>query len=134
MVREMKINGRDAGDGVHAQSFGMGGKLAAFVGVVAGHMRNDGTFALHLGHDGFEDGHALFFLQIDAFARGAAHVQPLDALVDQMPRQPARALHAHLSRFVIAGIEGGNDAAVSFNVHGLLPPSLVGISPLPRPW
>ena len=114
MVRQMEIDGRNAGDGVYAQAFRMRGQLAALMGVVAGNVGNDGAFALHFRHDRFQHGHALFFFQINAFSGGAAHIQACDALVYQITRQLTRALHADRAVVFVAGVKRRDDAMVFF--------------------
>ena len=113
-VRQAEVDGRNAGDGVHAQPLGVCGQLAAFLRVVAGHMGDDGTLAAHLLHHGLQRAHPFFFFQIDALPGGAAHVQALHALVHQIAGQTARARLADGSLIVVAGVKRRNHAPVLF--------------------
>ncbi len=76
--------GRDGGDRVHPQALRMGGQHPAVRSIVAGHMGDDGQLASGLGHDVLQHHLALFHTLIDALAGGAAHIQALDALANQI--------------------------------------------------
>ena len=113
-VRQVKIDGRNAGNGVHAKLLGMLCQLAALCGIVACHVRNDGTLAAYLLHHSLQRAHPFFFFQIDALPGGAAHVQALHALVHQIAGQTARARLVDGSLIVVAGVKRRNHAPVLF--------------------
>lgn len=113
----MKVDGRNAGNRIHAKALGMRGELAAFMGVVARHMGDNGALALDLRHHGIQNLHALLLFQIDALAGGTAHIQATDALVYKVTSQFARALHAHAAVVLIAGVKRGNNALIFFQVE-----------------
>src|SRR5699024_11618888 len=102
----------DGGNGVHAQALGVGGQLPAVSGVVAGHVGDDDHLALGLGHDVLQHHLALLHALVDALAGGAAHVQTVDALADQVAGQAPHPLRGDVPLVVITGIKGGNDTAV----------------------
>ncbi len=113
---QLKVDGGNGGNGIHAQAFGVGGQLLGIPGVVAGHVGDDGELAPGLGHDVFQHqlplGHAL----IDALAGGAADVQALDALFHIIPGQLPDSLGVNLPLGIIAGIERGNDALILLKI------------------
>ena len=94
----------------------MGSQLNGIGGVVAGHVGDDGDLALSLAHDGFEDGFALVRVLVDALAGGAADVNALDALGDQVAGQSLDALGGDRAVRCVAGVESRNNTAVFGNV------------------
>ena len=115
--RQVEVDRGDGGDGVHAQGFGVAGQLLGVGGVVAGHMGDDGHLAAHLGHDVLQNdlplGHAL----VDALAGGAAHIQALDALFQQIFGQSAGAGGADGAVVLVAGVERREHALVLFDIR-----------------
>ena len=112
----MEVDGRDGRDGVNAALLGMGGQLDGIGGIVAGNVGNDGDLALGLAHDGLKNGFALVRMLVDALAGGTADVDALDALGDQVAGQCLDALGGDGAVRCIAGVEGGDDAAVFVDV------------------
>ena len=112
----------------------MSGQLTAFIGIVAGDMRNDGALALHFFHHGFQNGHALFLFQIDALAGGAANIEALDALIDQITGKFLGAFNAYAAVILVAGIKRRDNAAIFFQRHAWSLLSRFGISPSQHPW
>ena len=108
----MEVDGRDRCNGIHAHALGVAGQLDAVGGVVAADVCDDGQFAFGFTHDGFQHGLALIDVLIDALTGGAAHIDALDALGDQVAGQGFRALRGNIALCIIAGIERGDDAAV----------------------
>ena len=104
ILRQVEVDGRDGSNGVHAHALGMGCQLHAVGGIVAAHMGNDGDLPFGLAHDSFQ--------QLLALIGGAAHIDALDALGDQVAGQGFRALRGNIALCIIAGIERGDDAAV----------------------
>ena len=100
----MEVDRRDGRDGVNAALFSMGGQLDGVRRVVAGDMGDDGDLALGLAHDGLQHGLALIRVLVDALAGGTADVDALDALGGDGAVR------------CIAGVEGGDDAAVFVDV------------------
>ena len=75
-------------------------------------MGNDGDLAFGLAHDSFQQLLALIGVLVDALTGGAAHIDALDALGDQVAGQGFRALRGNIALCIIAGIERGDYAAV----------------------
>jgi hypothetical protein len=73
-------------------------------------MGDDGDLALSLSHHALQHQLTLGNALIDALAGGAANIQTLNTLLDEPAGQCANALGADCAVFVIAGIEGGNNA------------------------
>ena len=116
VVRQVEVDRRDGGDCIHAALLGVGGQLDRVRRVVAGDMRNDGDLALRLAHDGLENGFALIGVLVDALAGGAADIDALDALGDQVAGQRLDALDRDRAVRCIAGIKCGDNAAVFIDV------------------
>src|SRR5699024_7683320 len=94
-----------------------------------------------LAHDRFQHGLALVGVLVDALARGAAHIEALDPLGDQVAGQRLDALDGDVALFVVAGIEGGDDALVFGRIfHDKTLQSLGGrgaqplTAPMVMPW
>ena len=84
ILRQMEVDGRDGGDGVYPQALGMGGQLAAVGSIIAGHVGNDGELTAHLGHHVFQHQLALGYGLVNALSGGAAHIQALHTLAQQV--------------------------------------------------
>ena len=112
----MEVDRRDGCDGVDAALLGVGGQLDGVRRVVAGDMGDDGDLALGLAHDGLQHGLALVRVLVDALAGGTADVDALDAFGDQVAGQCLDALGGDGAVRCIAGVEGGDDAAVFVDV------------------
>ena len=112
ILRQVEVDGRDGSNGVHAHALGMGCQLHAVGGIVAADMGNDGDLPFGLAHDSFQQLLALIGVLVDALTGGAAHIDALDALGDQVAGQGFRALRGNIALCIIAGIERGDDAAV----------------------
>ena len=112
----MEVDGRDRRDGVDAQALGVGRKLHAVGGVVAGHMGDDHDTAFVRGHDILKNELALGDRLVDALAGGTAHIQALDPLSDEILRQFPHGLRRDRACFVIAGIEGRENALIFFQI------------------
>ena len=90
----------------------MGGQLHAVGGVVARYMGNHNHLALGLGHDILQHHLALSHALVDALPGGAAHIEAIDALFDEVAGQRPDPFGGDVARLVIAGVERGNDALV----------------------
>ena len=112
----MEVDRRDGRDGVNAALFSMGGQLDGVRRVVAGDVGNNGDLALGLAHDGLQHGLALIRVLVDALAGGAADVNALDALGDQVAGQCLDALGGDRAVRCVAGVEGRNNAAIFVDV------------------
>ena len=116
VVGQVEVDRRDGRDGVNAALFSMGGQLDGICRVVAGDMGNNGDLALGLAHDGLQHGLALIRVLVDALAGGAADVNALDALGDQVAGQCLDALGGDGAVRCVAGVEGGDNAAIFVDV------------------
>ena len=123
VLRQVEVDGRDGGNGIHAHALGMAGQLHAVGGVVAANMSNNGDLALGLAHHGFQNGLALVHMLVDALAGGAAHIHALDALGDQVAGEGLDALHRDVALCVIAGVKGRDDTLIFFDIFHVSSPS-----------
>ena len=106
----MKINRRNGGDGIHAQMLRICRQFGAVPRVVASDMGYDRQLSADFLHDGLQSFLALLDTVIDAFARGAAYIQPLNALVRQIAGEFFVLLNAYFSVRIIAGVECRDDS------------------------
>ena len=120
----MEIDRRDRRNRVDAQALGMSRQLHAVGGVVAGHMRDDHDASFCGRHDVFEDQLPLCHRLINALTGRAAHIQALHALADQVLGQRAGGFRRYRARFIVAGIEGREDALILVQIlsHSILSP------------
>ena len=95
----------------------MAGQLLTVGSVVAGDVGDDGHFAAHLGHHVLQDGLALFNALVDALAGGAAHIQALHALVQQVLGKGPGTGGADGTVILVAGIERRENALVFLDVR-----------------
>ena len=117
----MEVDGRNGGNGIHAQRFRVGGQFLGIGGVVAGNVGNDGDLALGLSHNVLQNHLTLFLALVDALTGGTAHIQALNALADEIPGQVPDSLGADIAFFVIASIEGGNNTLKFCSIHIITP-------------
>ena len=87
-------------------------------------MRNDGQLALGFAHHGFQNGLALIHVLVDALAGGTAYIHALDAFGDQMAGKGLDALGRNIALCVVAGVKGGDDTLIFFDIFHVPNPSL----------
>ena len=125
VFRQVEVDGRDGGDGVHTHTLGVACQLHAVGGVVAADMGNHGQLALGFAHHGLQNGLAFIDVLVDALAGGAAHIHALDALGDQVAGQRLDPLHRNVALCVIAGVKGRDDTLIFFDIFHVSSPSLI---------
>ena len=113
----MEVDGRDSRDGVHLQALSVAGQLLGIKSVVAGHMGDDGELAPHLGHHILQDDLPLLDGLVDALAGGAADVEALDPLAQQVPGKGAGAFGGNIACIIIACVERRDDTQIFFELH-----------------
>ena len=116
MFRQMEIDGRDGGNGVHALLLCMACKLLAVTGIVAGYMSDHRKAPPCLCHYVFQNRLPLADALVDALARRAADINAFYALFGQMARQCAHPFGADLPCLIITGIEGRNNPLVFLHI------------------
>ena len=116
LFRQVEVDGGDGGDGVHTQALRVGGQGLTVLGVVAGHVGNDGHAALVGLHHVLQHQLALFHALVDALTGGAAHIEALDTLLDKVLRKGPYTFGGDSACLVVAGIEGGDNALVFFDL------------------
>jgi hypothetical protein len=112
MLGQAEVDGRNGGNGIHADALGMRGQFLTVAGVVAGDVGDHRDLTLGFGHDGFEQILALLHVLINALARRTANVQTVDALLDQIGGKGAGALDADVALLVLAGVECGENTLI----------------------
>ena len=115
--RQVEVNGRDGSDRVHPQALGMGCERAAVGGVVAGDVGDDRDASFGGGHHVLQQQLALRDGLVDALSRGAADVQALDPLADQVLGEGAHPFGGDGALVVIAGVKGREDPLVFTEIH-----------------
>ena len=123
VLRQVEVDGRDGGNGIHAHALGVACQLHAVGGVVAADVGDHGQLALGLAHHGLQNGLALVDVLVDALAGGAADVNALDALGDQVAGQCLDPLHRNVALCVIAGVKGRDDTLIFFDIFHVSSPS-----------
>ena len=124
VLRQVEVDGRNGCNGIHAHALGMAGQLHAVGGIVAADMCNDGQLALGFAHHGFQNGLALIHVLVDALAGGTAYIHALDAFGDQMAGKGLDALGRNIALCVVAGVKGGDDTLIFFDIFHVPNPSL----------
>ena len=127
VLRQVEVDGRDGGNGVHAHALGVACQLHAVGGVVAANVGDHGQLALGFAHHGLQNGLALLDVLVDALAGGAAHIHALDALGDQVTGQRLDPLHRNVALCVIAGVKGRDDTLIFFDIFHVSSPSLQSV-------
>ena len=95
----------------------MGGQILTVRSVVASNVRNDCNLASSLHHYIFQHNLPFCHAVIDAFTRGTADIETVDALANQIPCECSNTLWADFAFVIIAGIECRDHALILFDVH-----------------
>ena len=124
ILGQVEVDGGNGGNGIHTQALSMSSQLHAVGGVVAGNVGNDDHLALGLGHHVLQYHLALSHALVDALTGGAAHIQTVDTLANQVAGQGADLVGRNVAGLIIAGVKGRNHALVFFQIAHFNIPSL----------
>ena len=104
----------------------MGGQYPAVRSIVAGHVGDDRDLSFGLGHHVLQHRLALVNALVNAFAGGAAYVQAVDALFDEITGQFLHPLRGNGPLVVVTGVKRRDHAAVFLQIAHYNDPSLIG--------